>query len=42
MLIYRHEALRLFDMSTYDIDKDYDLWLEEQVNYLRDRAISRN
>jgi hypothetical protein len=28
-------------MSTYDIDKDYDLWLEEQVNYLRSRHFEK-
>ncbi|BAU66203.1 hypothetical protein STA3757_36060 [Stanieria sp. NIES-3757] len=26
---------------TYDIDKEYDLWLQEQANHLRDRAFDR-
>jgi hypothetical protein len=25
----------------YDIDKEYDLWLQEQANYLRDRAFEK-
>jgi hypothetical protein len=28
-------------MMNYDIDKEYDLWLQEQANHLRDRAFDR-
>jgi hypothetical protein len=28
-------------MMTYDIDKEYDLWLQEQADYLRDRAFDK-